>query len=123
MSSNPYNTPQTMPTAASYSTTAPPSNTLALVSMILGIAGIILNCCCWPLSVALGIAAIITGIIGLNKVKNGTGSGKGMALAGLICGIVGIVLGIAMVVFSLLVDQNMPDIMEQIQQMQQQNGT
>jgi hypothetical protein len=85
--------------------------------MSLGIAAIVLDCCCAFAGPALGIAAIITGIIAMNKVKDGTGGGKGMALAGIICGAIGIVAGIGLLIFSFAV--NGPSIMEQIQQMQQ----
>ncbi|MCW2847836.1 MAG: hypothetical protein JWR90_1810 [Marmoricola sp.] len=64
---------------------------LAIVSLVLGIVGI----CCGQLFV-LSIGAIVTGSIGRNQIKqsNGQLKGGGMALAGLILGVVGIVVGI-----------------------------
>ena len=121
MSDNPYDSPQQQGTTLgpTYSSQQPPSNGLAVTSMILGIVGIVSDCCCWPLGAALGIAAIITGVIGLNKVKDGTGGGKGMAMAGVICGIAAILLGIASLIGGLVLNQHMPDLLEQMQQMQQ----
>ncbi len=124
MSDNPYGAPQQAGTTLgpSYSSSQqPPSSGLAITSMILGIVGIVSDCCCWPLGAALGIAAIITGVIGLNKVKDGSGGGKGMAMTGLICGIAAIILGIVSLIVGLVFQEHMPEFMEQMQQMQQQN--
>jgi hypothetical protein len=120
MSDNPFDEPKPV-SGAGYSGATAPNTTLAMTSMILGIAGIVLDCCCWPLGAGLGIAAIITGVIGLNKVKDGTGGGKGMALAGVICGVAAILLGIASLIGGLVLNRNMPDILERMQQMQPQN--
>ncbi|GIJ26127.1 hypothetical protein Vqi01_12890 [Micromonospora qiuiae] len=65
-------------------------NTLGLVAMILGIASIPLNCC--YLGVPLGLAAVITGWLGKQKADQGLASNSGQALAGLICGAIGILL-------------------------------
>jgi hypothetical protein len=64
----------------------------------------------------LGAGAIITGIIGLNQAKAGTAGGKGLAMAGLICGIAAIVLGVVALILGAML--NMPDMMQQFQQMQ-----
>ena len=60
---------------------------LAITSMVLGIVSIV---CTWVigLNFALGIAALITGIIELKKIGAAESSqkGRGMALAGVICG-------------------------------------
>ena len=56
-------------------------------------------CCCgifgW-LAIPIDIAAIVLGIIGMKK-----NSGKGMALAGMICGIVALVLLAALMILSI----------------------
>ncbi len=64
---------------------------LAIVSLVLGIVGI----CCGQLFV-LSIGAIVTGYIGRNQINQSGGQlkGGGMALAGLILGAIGIVVGI-----------------------------
>jgi len=115
MSDNPYGAPQHMGTMPSTGLPSkqPPSTGLAVTSMVLGIVAIVINCCCTLLGAALGIAAIITGFIALNKVKDGTGAGKGMAMAGLICGIIAVVLGIGLLILSLVI--NVPNIMQEIQ--------
>ena len=60
---------------------------LAITSMVLGIVSIV---CSWVigLNFALGIAALVTGIIEFKKIGAGESSakGKGMALTGIILG-------------------------------------
>lgn len=90
---NPYQQPQIQTTTAAQP--QKPNQTLSIVSLVLGILSATIGCCCW-LHVPLSIAAIITGIIGMQKVKAGTGGGNGMALAGVIVG------GIVLVVYTLL---------------------
>ena len=58
------------------------------------------------------LTAIITGILGLKKVKEGTGGGKGMAMAGMICGIVAIVLGILWLVVAVVFGVGVPFLQE-----------
>ncbi|MBQ1071963.1 hypothetical protein KBX06_02095 [Micromonospora sp. C31] len=72
-------------------------NTLGLVSMILGIASIPLVCC--YLGIPLGIGAVVTGWLGKQKADQGLADNGSQALAGLICGAVGIVLGLLQIVF------------------------
>ncbi|MER7331369.1 MULTISPECIES: DUF4190 domain-containing protein [unclassified Micromonospora] len=71
-------------------------NTLGLVSMILGIASIPLVCC--YLGIPLGIAAVVTGWMGKQKAAQGLADNQGQALAGLICGAIGAVLGLLQIV-------------------------
>lgn len=65
-------------------------NTLALVSLILGIAGFVTG--------ISALAAIVTGHIALSQIKKRGEEGRGMALAGLILGYVVVVLGIIAVI-------------------------
>lgn len=73
---------------------APPEktskDTCALISMILGIVSLVL-CCSPVIGVILGIAAIVLGIIGLKAPQR-----KGMAIAGLAVGIIGLLISGAM---------------------------
>ena len=61
---------------------------LAVAGMVIGIASILL-CCLNVINVALGIAGCILSIIGMRSFRY-----KGCAIAGLICSICGILLGI-----------------------------
>ncbi len=68
---------------------------MAITALVLGIVG----CCLIP--VLPSIAAIVVGAIAMkkNKEEPETYGGHGMALAGLILGIVGLVLGLILVAF------------------------
>ncbi|MEU6024392.1 DUF4190 domain-containing protein [Micromonospora sp. NPDC048871] len=80
-------------------------NTLGLVSMILGIAAIPLFCC--YLGIPLGAAALITGWLGKQKADQGLASNSGQALAGMICGGVGVLLGLLQIVL-LVINISLP---------------
>lgn len=67
----------------------PSKSSLGVVSMILGISSIVC-CCCTPITLGLAIAAIITGTSG----RNNPTADKGMALAGIITGIIGTILSV-----------------------------
>lgn len=71
--------------------------TLAIISLVLGIAG--LTVCCG--AVIPSVAAIITGVMARGKAKNNPNQygGDGMALAGIITGIVGILGGLIVLAF------------------------
>lgn len=79
------------------------SNTLGLVSMIVGIISIP-AACCWPLGILAGIAAIVLGVLGRGKASRGEASNAGQALAGLICGAVGLLLSVLSVVLAFVLN-------------------
>jgi hypothetical protein len=98
-----------------------PGKALAIVSLVLsiisvpiGLFGLVacfgavlipyfLPLCCAPfMSSPLALAGVITGSIGLKKVKAGTASGKGLAMGGMITGIAVIVLNIILLVVYIL---------------------
>jgi hypothetical protein len=62
-----------------------PSNTFGLLSMIFGIISIPLLCCLY-IGLPVGIAAVVLGIIGINKANTGEADNKGMSIAGVACG-------------------------------------
>lgn len=69
----------------------PPAG-ISIAALILGICSIVF-CCFWYVSLITGIIAIILGV----KAKKDNAGKQGMAKAGMICGIIGLVL--AVVVF------------------------
>jgi len=89
-----------------------PSKALAIVSLVLSIIAVPAMCMAWipwlgwfciyPVSGCLALAGAITGFIGLKKVKAGTASGKGLAMGGMIIGIVFISINIILVVLVLV---------------------
>jgi DNA-directed RNA polymerase subunit RPC12/RpoP len=67
------------------------SNGFCVASLVLGIIGLPAACVILP-----SVLAIIFGVIGLNQVSKGTegGGGRGMAIAGIVCGAIGGLIGI-----------------------------
>ncbi len=102
----------------------PPSAGLAIASMVLGIISLFV-CLSW-LAAICGILAIIFGIIARNKVRDGTGSGEGMAKAGLIMGCIGLAFDLLIIVLALTFGVSFMKWAHQQQQrqmqQQQQNG-
>lgn len=68
-------------------------NGLGIASLVLGIIGILMSCCCGLFGIPLPIAAIITGVMSLKT------PGKGMGIAGIIMGGIGLLL----VILSLII--------------------
>ena len=82
-SSPAYNTPPT-----NYNNGNDPNRTAAIAGMVIGIVSVVL--CCVPyLSIALGITGLILSVKGMKST-----TARGMAIAGLVCSIVGLALGI-----------------------------
>ncbi len=84
----------------------PTKNWMGILSMIFGILSI-LCCFVWYISVALGAAAVIFGILGLKSQQ------RGMAIAGIITGGVGLLFAIAVIVFSAAMISSMPNWMDE----------
>ncbi|MGO4889237.1 DUF4190 domain-containing protein [Anaerobacillus sp. MEB173] len=63
----------------------------ALASLILGIISIITTILTIP-GFTLGIIGLIFGIFGLREIKHERQTGRKMAIAGVVCNIIGIVL-------------------------------
>lgn len=74
-----------------------PSNGMGTAGLVLGIISAVVFCL-WPVAIILGILAVIFGVLGRRKARHGEANNPGQALAGIICGAVGIALGIAMIV-------------------------
>lgn len=64
---------------------APRSNGMAVAALVLGIVGLMTFWTVW-LGAILGILAIVFGIVGMNRAKQGAPN-KGLAIAGLVLGI------------------------------------
>ncbi|MFF3321079.1 DUF4190 domain-containing protein [Streptomyces sp. NPDC002889] len=70
-----------------------PANGMGITAMVLGILAVCLFCVYGVLSVILGVLALIFGILGRKRVGRGEATNGGMALAGIILGSIGIVIG------------------------------
>ena len=74
---------------------------LSLAAMICGITGLVLLIvpCIWWLGMVPDVLAVVLSCIALSKIRHGEASGRGMAIAGLVCGIVGIVITLPLLVY------------------------
>lgn len=68
------------------------TNALAIVALVMGILSIVINCCLTGVGIIPGIAGIVCAILSKKQGKSG------MATAGLICSIIGIVLGVILLI-------------------------
>jgi hypothetical protein len=71
-----------------------PANGMGTTGLVLGIVAAVVFCL-WPLAIVLGVLGVIFGAIGRGKANRGEATNGGQALAGIICGAGGVVLGIA----------------------------
>ena len=76
------------------------ANVLGITSLVLGIISIILSFCC--VGLILGPAAIVTGFLGMRKADEPGGQvgGRGIAMAGLICGAVGLIISLILTIIA-----------------------
>ena len=72
------------------------TNVLAIISLVLGILSIVLGCCSGWIGALFGIGGIICAVFANKQGKSG------LSKAGLICSIVGIVLGILITVLAVV---------------------
>ncbi len=79
------------------------SKNISIVALVCGVLGVIgaftytLPLLTWILFLC-AIAGIVFGAIGMSKSKKESGNTNGLAIAGLVCGIVGVVFGISGVI-------------------------
>ncbi|MER6128697.1 DUF4190 domain-containing protein [Streptomyces sp. NPDC001795] len=74
-----------------------PDNGTGTASLVIGIISAVVFCL-WPVSIFMGVLAVILGIVGRRKAHRGEATNGGMALAGIICGAVGFVLGVVLLI-------------------------
>lgn len=107
---NAYNAHNAVPPAYVPSQPANPNNGMAIGSLVCGIVGILLCCCC-------GVGAIV-GAVGIVLAvlsrKQNDGKFSGLAMAGLICSIVAVVFGAGYLIYSMVFSS---DIMSQLEDM------
>ncbi|OKJ18086.1 hypothetical protein AMK22_35660 [Streptomyces sp. CB01580] len=79
--------------------TPPPANGMGTAAMVLGILSLCLLCMWGIPGIVLGVLALIFGILGRKRAGRGEANNSGQALAGIIMGSVGLVLGAAFFTF------------------------
>lgn len=115
-SPEPYRAPQATPSAApaAYQGGQPPSQGLAVASLVCGILALVSCCIVGFFNLPLVIAAIVTGHLAVSRINaNPTAySGKGMARGGLITGYLGLLGAIIVGVFIMKVGSMDPNKIE-----------
>ncbi|WP_398662189.1 DUF4190 domain-containing protein [Streptomyces misionensis] len=80
-----------------------PQNGMGTAAMVLGILSICLFCLYGVVSLVLGILAVVFGVKGRRRAERGEATNHGQAQAGLIMGVIGIIVGVAMIVLLLVI--------------------
>lgn len=117
-SPSPYQTPASpagSPIPAQMIPGQPPSQGLAIGSMVCGILAFI-GCCFWYLAGPLALVAVVLGHIAISKVKANpdANGGKGMARAGLILGYLGLLGAAIFAALSIWISTLSPQQMEDL---------
>ncbi len=96
----------------------PPGSGFGIASMVCGILALI-TCCMWCTCIPLAVVSIVLGILQIQK-----GTAKGMAIAGIVCSSIGLILFIALTVWGNYLETTgfyqefMQEYMQQIQELQ-----
>lgn len=95
--STPYGTPPpgypASPYGSPYGYGRPPArNGLAITSLVLGILALALSWTSLP-GIILGVLALVFGIVAIARARRDRVSNKGMAIAGIVTGVAGAVIG------------------------------
>ena len=67
--------------------TPPPTAGLAIASMCCGIVSLVLICV-WFLAAPVAVTAVAMGFVARSQARSGQAGGMGMAVTGIVCGIV-----------------------------------
>ncbi|MDQ0297671.1 uncharacterized membrane protein YuzA (DUF378 family) [Salibacterium salarium] len=78
------------------------TNGKAITSLVLGILSVVNVPLLFILSPIFSILGFIFGMLGLKEVKRTGQNGRGMAIAGNICSIVGFVLSVLFIIFAII---------------------
>lgn len=99
---NPYGTPGFVPPQQyqqpyyGYPPPTAPRNGLGIASLVLAIVALV---SVWSVfgGAVLGIAAVVTGFVGWRRVKRGEANNGGVAIAGIVLGFLGILVGLVFI--------------------------
>ncbi|HEX9962517.1 MAG TPA: DUF4190 domain-containing protein [Pyrinomonadaceae bacterium] len=77
------------------------NQTLPTIALVLGVLGLILMCCHGGLP--FGLAALVTGYLGMNNANNNPTQygGRGMAIAGMVCGGASLAFGLIWILLAI----------------------
>jgi len=73
------------------------THALSIVSLITGIVSMLPSCCCMGfIGIPFAVAGLVTGILGMVRIKAAPDQfkGGGLAIAGIVCAALGLVFGV-----------------------------
>lgn len=85
----------------------PPSNDpLAVTSLVLGICSLVGSLCCSIFVVLSAGVGIVLGFVALSRIAGSQGqrTGRGMAIAGLVCSVIAVLVGVGFFVLALVLN-------------------
>lgn len=86
------------------------TNGLAVAALVVGILSIPIAFAC-GVGGLFGIAAVVLGFLGMKKANDElAGSGRGLAIGGIVTGVLGLLASIAIVLFWFVLAENVDDI-------------
>ncbi len=109
--SPPPSSPQSSPPQSGapgqhYGAGPPPQNGMAVAALVLGILGVVFVIILFffPfVGLILGVLGVIFGFIGRNRAQQNPAIGRrGMAMAGLICGVIAIAIAIILIILGII---------------------
>ncbi|SFN98475.1 hypothetical protein SAMN05216207_102645 [Pseudonocardia ammonioxydans] len=77
---------------------APPRNGAGVAALVLGILAVLTGL--FLLGGLLGLIAIALGIVGITRASKGIATNRGVAIGGLVLGVIGVLMTVAVVVFA-----------------------
>jgi CubicO group peptidase (beta-lactamase class C family) len=89
----------------------PASNGIGIAAMVVGIVSLFL----WwipLLGLVVAIVAVVLGILGIRKASKGEATNKGMAIAGLVTGILGLIASLFVTIFFFTAANNFGSLFE-----------
>jgi hypothetical protein len=77
-----------------------PRNGVGVAALVVGVVALVLAALILfaPLAALLGLVAVILGVVGVSRAGKGVADNRGQAVAGLVTGALGLVIGIALTV-------------------------
>jgi len=104
MSGNPFDSPA----SGGFDASSKPSPIASIISLIAGVLTFVPGCCCGLVGIPFALIAVVTGVVALVLAKQGKASGQGMAIAGIVCGSIYLLLLVVAVILNIsgVLEQN-----------------
>ncbi len=105
----------TIPAQISALPPAPRNNPMAVTGLIMGIVSVTLGLCCY--GAPFNVLGVVFSLVGLSQIKKDPQreQGRGLAIAGLVLSLVGILIGVLLLI--LVIVGSLPDILKEMKKM------